>query len=263
MESEISLLGVNELRKNKLGALFTLLGLVMSTSLTAGWHDRKCEGWAWYEDKQEVREQKPKKEERLSKLDKATKEVEEAQKRIKGLLAIALLDPTDENIENYLIEQKKWLEKSQLMSKKWEKVVLENPELNHILQFPISQYGSKVRIQEKQNQTKGLITYLKEDHSLIFFYEGESSESTAFAKVAKRFSVKHDYELVAVSTDGTILEDFPNSLVNNKLPKGVQAFPALFIFDQNNKEMIPISYGLNTVDGIERNILLQFTVVKE
>lgn len=238
--------------------------LILSFSqIDAGWHDRKCEGWAWYEDKKEIEEQKPKKEESLSKLDKATKEVEEAQKRLKGFLALALLDPTDENIENYLVEQKKWLEKSQLMSKKWEKAVLTNPELNHVLQFPISQYGSKVRIQEKQNQTKGLIADLKEDHSLIFFYQGQNPESKAFAKVAKRFSVKHDYDLVAVSTDGTILEDFPNSIVNNKLPKEVQAFPAIFIFDENKKEMIPISYGLNTVDGIERNILLQFAVVKE
>lgn len=240
-----------------------ILSFFFFSSLSAGWHDRKCEGWAWYEDKKEIQEHKPTKEENLSKLDQASQEVEEAQKRLKGLLALALIDPAEENIENYLIEQKKWLEKSQLMSKNWEKVVLSNPELNHVLQFPISQYGSKIRIQEKQNQTKEMIADLKKDHSLIFFYKGESLESKAFAKVAKRFSVKHDFELIAVSNDGSILEDFPKSLVSKEISREVQAFPALFIFEQNNKKMIPISYGLNTVDGIERNILLQFAVVKE
>jgi conjugal transfer pilus assembly protein TraF len=70
-----------------------LLSLLCHHNLIAGWHERKAEGWAWYEDCQPPKEEKP---------PTAANELQAIQQNIEEKLAKAVLDPTPDNIKSYI-----------------------------------------------------------------------------------------------------------------------------------------------------------------
>jgi conjugal transfer pilus assembly protein TraF len=234
--------------------------LFLSCSLDAGWHDRKAEGWAWYEDKpqketvKESRETRETSETALERLSTIKKDLEEK-------LAIAVLEPSEENIEAYMEEQRKWFDQSSKFSKTWSKLLLLRPDLDPTAtQFPVSQYGSQLQKRLSAEDTKNLILNLAKDNGLFFFYEGNSKVSQAFAKVIREFSKRYSWEIVPISVDGTLLEGFPDSKLDNGISNqfGITVFPALFVINPSSKTATPISYGLVSLDQIESNFTLQF-----
>jgi len=247
-------------------SIFLLFAISCYSQLFAGWHNRRSEGWAWYEDaKKEKEEREQPKEKDLRDPEVAFEELKRAETRLKGYLAVALLDPSEKHIKRYLHEQKLWLDKSTLMAQNWQKVILNNTDLNQLIKYPSSQYGSKVWIEQQQQKKQKLIERLKESHGLSLFYEGESPVSKAFAKVAKRFSRKYGLDMVSTSVDGKVLSTLPKSRVDDTFAKqmGLEVYPALFLVDPLVRELIPISYGLNSVDVIENNIISQYREILE
>lgn len=232
---------------------------VFSFSLDAGWLDRKAEGWPWYEDRKiEEKKEVPKKQSSSQKLAQAKKELEEK-------LADAILEPTQENIVAYIKLQKKWLDRSSKFSEEWSKILLDLPQLDPTIGFPVSHYGRQVyrRIDNEKKQER--ISELSQDYALIFFYEGESKVSQAFSLVVQEFGKKYDWEIAGVSCDGTMIKGFQINRVDNALSEqfGINVFPALFAVTPNKQEAVPIAYGLVSFDKIENNLLLRFSKKKE
>ncbi len=159
--------------------------LFVANPLTAGWLDRKAEGWAWYEDK--IKKINVEEEEKSDQPVSAQEQLAEIKKVLEEKLADAILNPSDESIAAYMREQQKWINQSARFSETWTKLLLKHPDLDLTIQNPVSQYGIQLKKSIDAEELTQKIAELAKDHGLFFFYEGESKISQALARVIGYF----------------------------------------------------------------------------
>lgn len=239
---------------------FLLLVLFSFSQMYAGWHDRKCEGWAYFEER-------PVFEEKEEPIDQSIEEKSPSEtlahlkREMEDSFAKAVLEPTEENILHYLEKQHFWLKRSGQVARVWSRVVLENPELNNTLSgMPVSSYGTRFYHQAKSKEQKELIQNLSQTHSIICFYQGEDPSSKELAKVLKLFSDRHHWIVKGVSVDGIMIDEIQDSILNSGLSEQMEVshFPSIFVFDPSDGIAKPVGFGLVSVDMLETNIYLQF-----
>lgn len=228
--------------------------------LRGDWHDRKCEGWAYFEDlaTPESLEEKP-----VEPQKEPSELLEQSKKEMENSFAQAVLDPTEENIFLYLELQNRWLKRAGKVSQIWAKVVLQNPELdNSIGGLPTSSYGVKFYHRQKDLEKKEMVKRLSESHSLICFYEGKNEASKELAKVIKLFSKKHDWTVQPISVDGVMVKEFPSSSLDQGLKDllGVDCYPSVWVVEPDGESAKPVGFGLVSVDMIEENISIQYGI---
>lgn len=250
--------------------IYSILAIHATCSLEARWLDRKAEGWAWYEEREKKETREDEKTEDilppppvqqssypyLEKLDKFKKDYEEH-------LAKAVLEPTEENVAQLMVEQKKRLDQSTTFSKLWSQILLKYPELDEsVTGFPVTQYGIQLQKQAIEEQRESFIKSLAQESGLFFFYEGSSKASLGFAFVVKEFAKKYHWQILAICVDGIQIDEFENHKFDNGISKkwAIKQYPSLYIVYPQSQEIIPIAFGLSTIDQIESNIALQFSL---
>ena len=235
---------------------FLLIALFIGINhLEGGWLERKAEGWAWYEE--EERELACPLEEESTMT--AISQLENIKKQLEALLAEAILNPTHENVAAYMEAQKQWLNQSAAFSGEWQKILLARPELDPTATtFATTYYGRLLQKSlEQEGKTKSIHKISKE-FGLVFFYEGDKKESQAFSKVVKALSQKYQWTVVAISMDGVSLVEFPSEHNTELAAKfGIEIYPALLAFEPNSQKMIPIAFGLKSLDQVEHNVYMQ------
>jgi conjugal transfer pilus assembly protein TraF len=247
----------------------TSLVILFQLPLTASWLERKAEGWAWYEEIQKRENQEESLEERdveiVTHSPTAVETAAQIRKNLEEKLAQAVLEPTEENIAIYMYEQQKWINQSAKFATLWSKVLLQHPTLDATHEFPVSQYGIQLYKQMEQEKRSTLMQKLNSHYGLFFIYEGKSQSSQAFALVVLEFAKKYGWEIIAISRDGILLDGFSdNHPDNGTIQKlGIEHFPSLFLVHPKKGDIRPISYGLASIDRIERNIELQFSNSEE
>jgi conjugal transfer pilus assembly protein TraF len=221
--------------------------------LQKSWQQRHAEGWAWYHDfeKEEEPEEETPPPDPILVLKIAKEELERS-------LAKAILEPTEKNVLEYMMLQKKWTDQSRYFSRLWQYNLLEHPEIASLT--PTTQYGIQIKKEEDAESRQKLIQDLAKDHTLVFFYEGGNPFSQAFSQVVKLFSKQYHWQVKAVSVNQSILKDFPNSISDPSIAEemNVSFFPALFVADMKTMTATPVAYGMVTVSQIEENIVMQF-----
>ena len=245
----------------KFKILFLLFFVSYNPFLFSGWLDRKAEGWAWYEDLE--KKEKPEEKQRIL---SPAEELSNAKKELEEKLAAAVLHPSEENVLNFMAEQKRLIEQSEAFSKIWTKILLKYPTMDGtITNYPVSQYGIQVRREIDKENKEQLIKLLAKEHGLFFFYEGKKKTSQAFSLVVKEFAKRYQWEVLAISMDNVFLEGFSNNKLENGMTKtlNINTFPSLFVINPNTNETVPIAFGLSTLDQIENNIVMQFQEAME
>lgn len=225
-------------------------------SIEAAWIERKAEGWAWYEEnKQEMKKVMDQEKPKL-----ASEQIAEAKKKLEEKLAEAMIHPSEENVKDYIVEQKKWLHQSTVFANIWSKVLLQNPELDPTIKSPVTQYGVQLKKNIDSEENELFIRQLSKENGLFFFYEGNSRVSQAVSKIVSNFSEKYNWEVLAISMDGVFFKEFPSSKIDNGISSqmGISIFPALFVVNPNDQTATPVAYGLVSLDQIEEKVILQF-----
>ncbi len=235
----------------------TLILSLVSVSLHAGWLDRKAEGWAWYEEKEKNEEEAKVVSKNLS----SSETIAEGRKRLEELLAEALINPSEENIVNYMLEQRKWMDTSSDFASQWAKILLNHPELDPTATtYATSQYGRIVQKSMEEQAKESLIREIAKEYGLFFFYQGKEKPSIAFAKVVEAFANKYQWKVLGVAVDGVFINEIKNSRADSQIAEkmGITIFPALIAVNPRTQEMIPLAFGLQSVDKIEQNTFMQF-----
>lgn len=243
--------------------LLILQSFFLPQLIEGAWIDRKAEGWAWYEDKK-ISKEAP---EHIKNEDEtAQKKLSDIKNQLEERLAEAVLNPSEQNIREYMVEQKKWLDRSSFFANIWGRVLLLNPELDPTAtHYPVTQYGIQLQNQIDYENKKSTIAALSKEYGLFFFYEGESKISQGLAQVIKSFSESYNWLAIAISVDGTLIESFQNSKIDNGIAKKlhITTFPAVFIINPRTQVAIPIAFGLVSLDQIEHNIITQLKLLQE
>jgi conjugal transfer pilus assembly protein TraF len=238
-------------------SLFLLFSLLGSESY-ASWHERKAEGWAWYEDKKEkLREEE---EEQISKVLSASDSVKVWEKHLEELRSKAILEPTSENVGAYIAEQHQLLQNGHKFSSEWMKFVLNNPEYDQTIEAPVESYAVDVQKDLEVRKRKEFFQKLSTEYGLFFFFDSTCSYSQAFSEMVKEFSLLYAWDTVAVSMDGGPCQYFPDAKIDNGISEkfSVTYVPSLFAVNPKTNEVFPLAFGIISREKIEDNVMMQF-----
>lgn len=244
------------MKKFKIISSFVFLSSCLTQShLLASWYEQKLEGWYYFED--------PTSESKKEEIDKkdltpdsAEELIEIKKAELKKLLALALVDPSVQNVETYIKEQKKWIDQSSLFAITWGKVLLNNPLLNDNLETPTSNYGIAVKREFDLQKRKNLIKSMSKDWFLLFFFKSSDYSSEKLAEVLQLFSDVNEWKTRAVSIDGKSVKGLNDFEIDKgiSLQFGLKATPSFFIVNPTLKVAYPVGAGLISVTEIEQNI---------
>ncbi|MDF3047710.1 MAG: conjugal transfer protein TraF [Candidatus Midichloriaceae bacterium] len=184
--------------------------------------------------------------------------LKQIQEKLEDLKIKAIMQPTPDNVAEYIAFQQEQLERASAFSNTWQKVIWSRPELDYMVKTPISTAGNELRSDIRGQDIKDTMNTLNERYGLFFFYGSTCSFCHRYSSILKAFSEYYGLEVMAVSLDGGILDEWPNSLVNNgqteRLGLAGKPVPATVLFDNITQELIPIGFGLLTISELEERI---------
>lgn len=244
--------------------LFVILVFSSSTVLAAFFEEQE-DGWHWYQDPESSEVMSEQKANNLEVFNQnPTEIVKQYQQELEKRLHRAWVNPTRENLRAYQLLQKDLLERSEHFSKTWMEVIYHSPELDHTLVSPVNQQARQLYLDEQREATKALIQTFKENYGLFYFFSSTCPYCHQFAPIVQRFSRETGWNVIAISVDGGMVPGFEEVVLDNGLSErwNVRRFPALFAINPKEEQVLPIAYGLVSLDEIEDRLRSLLEAVK-
>lgn len=220
-------------------------------------------GWFWYQDPEVLKDQeiKANKPSPLEKPLSAKEKLQNYKENLENKKAIALMDPSQINIKNYMVAQKNMSDRAMYFSEQWQQVVLTNPDLNPEIKNPTSQYLRHIKNDEKTDLETKILKEAAQDYGLFLFVSKDCPYCKAFAPVVQMFSQKYGFKVLVVSLQGVVDPGISNLFEDIKSNNGMaEAFgidqaPALMAYDAKNQDLIPITFGATSLDILQNNFI--------
>lgn len=182
------------------------------------------------------------------------------QESLEHMKATAVMYPTKDNIRRYLALQKAVFERADHFSKVWQQVVWQNPELDYSVKRPNSVVGNELVNEIETENKRKILLNLGNRYGFFFFYRSDCIYCRKFSPILKTFSRLNNIEILPVSLDGNFLQEWPGSVMDNgrSISMGLQgkSVPALILFDSKKQKIMPVGYGLLTIDELENRIVI-------
>lgn len=228
-----------------------LVNLLVSIPAKAeNYYEQHAIGWHWYDD--------PKTEESSQPIEQnPVQQMTAVKQALEHALDQAVLNPTSQNVKNYIVLQNQMSNRASVFSRIWQSVLLQNPSLDYSIQHPTSQVGREVYLDQERLKEDAAIYQLSKHSGLFFFYRSTCPYCVRFAPIVKDFSKRYGIAVVPITTDGIVLPVFPDSRIDQGQAEQfhVTAEPALFTVNPYTHKAIPVSYGLTTEDQLRSRIL--------
>lgn len=176
-----------------------------------------------------------------------------------------VLNPTKENVKNYINIQNQVSQNATKVGQTWQEVLLENPEMNYSLVHPTNNLAKQVENDvESANENEALKEFAKRS-GLFFFYRSTCPYCVRFAPIVKEFAESYGITVVPITTDGVSLPEFPKSFTDQgqAVKFNVKVEPALFAVNPYTHQAIPLAYGLTSEVDIKRKILSVINKLKK
>ncbi|MDP2194313.1 MAG: conjugal transfer protein TraF [Alphaproteobacteria bacterium] len=238
----------------------------VSLPVLANFYDNHAEGWFWYHDPV-IQEEEEASKEVLQKKSKekpktALDHLNAYKQNLELKKAQALMNPTDDTVQAYMMAQKEMSDKANYFSQVWQKVVLTNPDLNPEIKNPTAQFLRHIKNDEKALTKKQVLSGLSQSYGLFLFVRDHCPYCKVFAPVVKAFSDRYGFSVMVVYTgnqvDPEISALFEDIQANNGMTQafGIESAPALMAFDAASQDLIPVSYGATSLDVLEQNLMI-------
>ena len=209
-------------------------------------------------DRTQPAETEKKEESAVGRIGEMRKELEEAR-------AAAILDPTPENVKDYLQRQKLMLEKASVFSDVFRRTVWTTPELDYTLERPVGALAKRLWSDDRRAERDGVLARLGERYGLIYLGEAGCGGCRVFGPLLRAFAMRHGLDVLAVSLGGGSLEGWPEAVPDNgragRLGLGGAPMPAVVLFDTLTKKVLPVGFGVLAEDQLAERIFL--TVSRE
>ena len=246
------------MKKQELRVLIGWLMASFPLQADAAFFKDQGRGWHWYEiQEQEVREEHAEEKTPSSKPKAPAEVLKSYRQELEHRLAKAWLTPTPQNLQSYQEMQKDMLDRSQVFSTAWMQTIFEKPHLDHTLISPVNQQARHIQLDQEKHQVRQTIHTLKEEYGLFFFFSGNCPYCHQFAPIVKQFADQYGWQILAISVDGGEVAEFPNAVADEGLFEtwGGQVLPALFAVNPKTEQVIPIAYGLTSLDQMETRLM--------
>lgn len=174
-----------------------------------------------------------------------------------NLMNEAMLHPTTENIRRYKVMQDWMVNQASLFASRWEKVLLENPELDYSLQHPVYNGTANIQYTQQRQKQQQAIRYVNQRYGVFFFYRGNEPLDNRLGAVVKEFSEQYGLPVIPVTVDGRVNADLPDTRQDGGQAQKMKIshFPAIFLVEPRTKKYQPLAYGFITQDDLARRML--------
>ena len=184
----------------------------------------------------------------LSKL----KTAEELRQELKIREDLAVMNPTEQNIKNYLDAWHMTMDKGTVFADQWRRVVWTNPQYDYSLKNPVNNTAVKVNNEAKNQDRTNYMKNIAREHGLIFFFRSDCPYCHQYAPTLKLLSEMYGIEDLGVSIDGGGLPEFPNPRDGRAVAQqwGIEKVPATFIASKKTGEKATIGFGVMSLQEV-------------
>lgn len=187
--------------------------------------------------------------------EEAQKALEALQQSVKLSRALALMNPTEQHLKDYIAKQELVMSTSATFTDVWRRAIWQNPELDYSLKHrPTNNSAIQVYDAQRQQKTKEVMANIAATQGLVFFMRGDCSYCHALAPILKQFQEAYGIRIMAITLDGGTVPGFENSTVpDNGISQrlGVTVTPSVFLADTRNKRYLPIGSGMMSITELE------------
>ena len=261
---------------NRLSIIFILAGLLFLfiTLSSLGWArewsprcDRVSEapqlGWHFYCDPAEVEEPLEKEQVIVAvpsaePSTTATERLAQVRAELDEARALAVLEPSYENVENYMRMQSKTLTQASNFADTFKRVVWQNPDLSYEGEHPQSHKGKKASEDALDEAHQKTLEEVIQEYALIYVGSGRCAPCSVYGPDLRRFAEKVGFTVLAVSIDGTRLAGWEHAAQNNghleRLGVKTKKVPLTMLYHQQRDQVTILGVGYLAEEEILRRI---------
>ena len=183
-----------------------------------------------------------------------TQQVEEYRAQLDELKHRAILEPTPENVVAYMEAQAAMVRQAGLFTEVWQRNLFANPNLDANVDRPLSQIGSNLYQDRLDVDREAAFQTATTERALMFVYEGSPSCLVCATQgdVLQALVQQYGVAVLAVTRDGIVLPDFPDSRVDrgeiSNLGFAHVPSPFLALVEPRSGQVDLIGAGLMTQD---------------
>ncbi len=217
---------------------------------------RNREGWFWYRDPPQPATPPRSSPPPPSRPPELTA-FEAMQKKLEDLKRVAVMNPTDSNLLAYMRYQRFVMDKSEVFSERWQRLVWTVPELDYGLTGrPTNAMAIGAFDEQQQARQAQVVRGLASTHGLLFIFRSDCPYCHRFAPILKRFEQEFGMTVFPVSLDGGGLPEYPNPQLDNGIAARLNAsvVPALYLTAPSKREIRPVGFGVMAVTELLERI---------
>lgn len=218
-------------------------------------------GFYWYPDPQlDKPVEEKKKEEKKPKTIYEMTSLEEVKKEIDRLKGVAVVNPTEKNVLEFLRAQNWVMDKSSMFADVARRVVWANPEVNYAARSPSTNFARQNDKERMDKRRDELLQQLAQTHGILYFSRSDCVYCLDQGPVLKGFAQKTGMPILAVALDGKPVRMFPDAKPDNGISmiasggEGIKTVPSMFLVDRKTQQMIPLGSGVIAADELAERI---------
>ncbi len=188
----------------------------------------------------------------------AVEEIERMRQALEASRAVAILEPTPENVADYLYLQQESLQRAATFSDVFRRVVWSTPELDYTLTRPAGALAKQLWSDDRRSARENALANLGERYGLIYLGDAGCAGCRVFGPLLRAFALRHGLDVLAVSMTGEALEGWPEAVPDNgrarELGLDGAPVPAVVLFDTETGQVLPVSFGVIAEDQLAERI---------
>jgi conjugal transfer pilus assembly protein TraF len=223
-------------------------------------------GFYWYPDPQQPPVKDQRKPEAAAKPKPPLQQVQDMaqiRKELERLFNVAVINPSEQNVLNYLRAQKWMVDKADVFQGVWQRALLKYPDVDANAVIPSSQFATTAMKNQYTVDREQLLKGLGKTHGVVFFARSDCAQCHLQAPVVRMLTQRYGIEVLAITMDRRPIPQFPDARPDNGISfqvsggAGVTSVPQLFLVSRDQKEIYPLGAGVMTLEDIAERIRLQ------
>lgn len=186
------------------------------------------------------------------------------KRRYEAVKARAILNPTDSNVKaliqyHYMINGL-----ARRLADRWGEVSLKYISDLKPAFSTSSTYGVDFKDKAEEEKTNNAIQRFSKSGGLVYLYKGNCPYCMRFSPIVKSFSELNHIEVRAVSCDGVIDPEWPQSVKASQEQCSINEsnqVPAIFAAIPGKRKLVQISKGLVAHDELKKNMVLMLEML--
>jgi len=216
----------------------------------------------WYCEMQEQESEESAPEQTQTPQEEALSQLEAIQQELKEKRALAILNPTPENVAAYIELQNQTMEKASIFSDVWRRVIWQEPGLNYELKRPVNNAAINIYKEEVKAAQLTTLQEISQEWGIFFFFRSDCPYCHIMAQTLTAMSAEHGLTVIPVTLDGGGLPQYPNPRTDNGLAAklGFSQVPMMVLGNIHDQRLMTIGSGvISSQEMIDRIYVLTAT----